>query len=139
MYLKLMVVNSYNSGFKDGARGVRDVAFIHYLSCTYSSNQACNFHALLLWLMLPRDHFASRFLYFTTAGIKCCVAAVKRCPVLHFSVIIFFWSFGIIDASIIKCWELSTTQAGARGHVGCCTYLLSLKYRLNQTESAISM
>jgi hypothetical protein len=35
--------------------------------------------------------------------VKCCVAAVKSCPVLHFSVVIFFWSFGIIDASTIKC------------------------------------
>jgi hypothetical protein len=60
--------------------------------------------------MLPRDYFVSRFLFFTTAGVKCCVAAVKSCPVLHFSVVIFFWSFGIIDAS-----------------------------RLNQTESAILM
>jgi hypothetical protein len=63
----------------------------------------------------PRDHFVSRFLYFTTAGVKYCVAAVKSCTVLHFSVVIFFWSFGIIDASTIKCWELSTAQVGAKG------------------------
>jgi hypothetical protein len=87
--------------------------------------------------MLSRDHFVSRFLYFTTEGVKCCVAAVKSCPVLHFIVVIFFWSFGIIDASTIKCWELSTAQAGARGREGCCTYSLSLMYRLNQTDSAI--
>jgi hypothetical protein len=31
---------------------------------------------------------------------------------------------------------LSTAQAGARGREGCCTYSLSLMYRLNQTESA---
>jgi hypothetical protein len=73
-------------------RGVGDDARIHYPSCT-----------------------DSRFVYFTTAGVKCCVAAVKSCPVLHFSVVIFFWSFGIIDASTIKCWELSTAYAGARG------------------------
>jgi hypothetical protein len=59
------------------------------------------------------------------------------CPVLHFSVVIFFWSFGIIDASTIKCLELSTAQAGAMGREGCCTYSLFLMYRLNQTESAI--
>jgi hypothetical protein len=75
--------------------------------------------------MLPKDHFVSTFLYFTTADVKSCVAAVKRCPVLHFSVVIFFWSFGIIDASTIKCWKLSTAQAGARGRVGCCTIHLS--------------
>jgi hypothetical protein len=39
----------------------------------------------------------------------------KSCPVLHFSVVIFFWSLGIIDTSTIKCWELSTAQAGTRG------------------------
>jgi hypothetical protein len=87
---------------------------------------------ILLWLMLPRDHFVSRFLYFTTAGVKCCVAAATSCPVLHFSVVIFFWSFGIIDTSTIKCWELSTAQVGARGREGCCTYSLSFIYRLYQ-------
>jgi hypothetical protein len=66
--------------------------------------------------MLLRDHFVSRILYFTTTGVKCCVAAVKSFPVLHFSVVIFFWSFGIIDASTIECLELSTAQAGAKGH-----------------------
>jgi hypothetical protein len=30
-----------------------------------------------------------------------------------FSVVIFFWSFGIIDTSYIKCWQLNTAQAGA--------------------------
>jgi hypothetical protein len=100
-------------------------------------NRVCNSLVILVWLMLPRDHFVSRFLCFTTAGVKCCVAAVKSCPVLHFSVVIFFWSFGIIDASTIECWELSTAQAGARGREGCCTYSASLMYRLNQTDSAI--
>jgi hypothetical protein len=83
------------------------------------------------------------FRYFYTSqqqmSIKCRVAAVKSCPVLHFSGVIFFWFFGIIDTSTNKCWELSTAQAGARGREGCCTYSLSLMYRLNQTESAIFM
>jgi hypothetical protein len=101
------------------------------------SNRVCNSYVILLWLMRPRDHFVSRFLYFTTSDVKCCVAAVKSCPVLHFSVGIFFWSFGIIDASTTRYWELSTAQAGARGREGCFTYSYSLMYRLNQTESAI--
>jgi hypothetical protein len=50
------------------------------------------------------------FQIFILHNSRCCVAAVKSCPVLHFSVVIFFWSFGIIDASTIKCWELSTAQ-----------------------------
>jgi hypothetical protein len=79
------------------------------------SNRVCNSRVILLWLMFPKDQFISRFLYFTTAGVKCHLAAVKGCPVPHFSIVIFFWSFGIIDASTIKCWELSTAQAGARG------------------------
>ena len=29
-----------------------------------------------------------RIIYFTTAGVKCCVAAVKRRPVLHSVVIV---------------------------------------------------
>jgi hypothetical protein len=67
------------------------------------SNRVCNSYVILLWLMLPRDHFVSRFLYFTTTGVKCCVAAVKCCPVLHFSVVKCFCSFGIIDTSSSKC------------------------------------
>jgi hypothetical protein len=44
----------------------------------------------------------------------------RRCQVLcgsvpRFSVVIFFWSFGIIYFSTFKCWKLSTVQAGARG------------------------
>jgi hypothetical protein len=48
------------------------------------------------------DPFVSRFLYFTTAGAKCCVAAVKSCPVLHFSVVIFFWSFGSLMQALLS-------------------------------------
>jgi hypothetical protein len=41
--------------------------------------------------------------------------------------------------AIDKDIAVSTAQAGARGREGCCTYSLSLMYRLNQTESAILM
>jgi hypothetical protein len=44
-------------------------------------------------------HPFSRFLNFTTTGAKGRVAAVTSCHDLHFSVVIFFWSFGIIDFS----------------------------------------
>jgi hypothetical protein len=43
--------------------GVRDVALIHYPSCTDSIKPSLQFSCNLLWLMLPRDHFVSRFLY----------------------------------------------------------------------------
>jgi hypothetical protein len=49
--------------------------------------------------------------HFTTAGCGSC----KMLAVLHMIVVIFFGSFGIIDANFIKCWELNTAQAGARG------------------------
>jgi hypothetical protein len=48
-----------------------------------------------------------------------------------------FKSYWIIDASTIKCTELSTAQAGASGREGCCTFALFIMYRHNQTESAI--
>jgi hypothetical protein len=35
--------------------------------------------------------------------------------------LIFFWSFGIIDVSTVKCWKLSTAQP-VPGHEGCCMY-----------------
>jgi hypothetical protein len=50
-------------------RAVRDVARIHYPSCTDSINMknkinkpSLQFFCNFLWLMLPRDHFVSRFL-----------------------------------------------------------------------------
>jgi hypothetical protein len=42
---------------------VSDVALIHYPSYTDSIKQVCNFHVILLWSMLPRDHLVSRLLY----------------------------------------------------------------------------
>jgi hypothetical protein len=36
-----------------------------------------------------------------------------------------------------KCWKLSNAQSIARELEGCCTFLFSLMYRLNQTQSAI--
>jgi hypothetical protein len=80
-----------------------------------SIKPSLQFYVVLLIFMLPRDHFFPRHLHITTAGVKCHVAAVKICPVLHFNVAIFLWFFGIIDSSTFKCWNLSTTQAGARG------------------------
>jgi hypothetical protein len=96
----------YRSSRCKGAWGMLHLVII--LRVQTQSNRLCIFHVILLWLLLPRDHFLSRFFYFKTA-----MAAVSSCPVLHVSVVIFFWSFGTIDASTIKCWELSTARAGA--------------------------
>jgi hypothetical protein len=76
------------------------------------SNRVCNFHLILLWLMLPRDHTFSKF--YTSRQQ---VAAVKGFPVAHFSVVIFFWFFGVNNARTMCC-ELSTTLVGARGACG---------------------
>jgi hypothetical protein len=46
-----------------GARGVRDVALIHFPSCTDSIKPSLQFSIILMWLMLPRDNFVSRFFY----------------------------------------------------------------------------
>jgi hypothetical protein len=66
--------------------------------------------------MLPRDHFFSRYLYITSTGVKCYVAAVKSCPVLHFSVtvVILFWSFGIIESITfsVEYWVLLNPGLG---------------------------
>jgi hypothetical protein len=61
----------------------------------------------------------------------------KKLPRTLLQCCYIFLSFGIIDASTIKCWDLSTAKAGARGREGCYKFSLSLMYRLNQTESAI--
>jgi hypothetical protein len=65
---------------------------------------------------------------------------------IHFSVFIFVWFFGIIDVSTIKCWELSTPQAGARGREGCSTlnflsftnYLSLIDYPVRALSCALS-
>jgi hypothetical protein len=51
-------------------------------NCKMLQARLCNSLVILLWLLLPRDHFVSRFF------------------------VIFFWSFWIIDDRTIKCWEL---------------------------------
>jgi hypothetical protein len=66
------------------------------------SNRVCNSYVILLRLMLPMDHFVSRFFYFATAGVKCCVAAVKSCPVLHFSVVIFSGPSGSLIPALLS-------------------------------------
>jgi hypothetical protein len=79
---------------------------------------------ILFWLMLPRDHFVSRFLYFATADVKCCLIAVTICSVFHFSDVIFIWSFRIIDTSNIKCWELSKRNKYDQGPY---TFIINVK------------
>jgi hypothetical protein len=95
-------------------RGVRDVALIHYPSCTQSNQVSILINVILLWLMLPRDHFVSRFLYFTTASVKCCVSAVKMCPFLHFSVVICFGPSGSLIPALLSVenWEMLKPQLG---------------------------
>jgi hypothetical protein len=94
------------------------VFIIHYPSCTDSIQPGLQFSCNFVVINASEGSFFSKCVYFTTAGVKVCVAAVKSCTVLHFSVVILFWSFGIIDATTIKCLELSTAQAGAMGAWG---------------------
>jgi hypothetical protein len=46
-------------------------------------------------------HTSPRFLYLTRAGVECCVQAVKRCPVLRFSIFIFFGSSGSLNPTLL--------------------------------------
>jgi hypothetical protein len=86
------------------------------------SNLVCKYHIhLLFYFFLGIILFG--FLYIITADVKWCVAAVKGCPVLHFSVIIFFWSSGSLSPALFcMCWELSTAQAGQTVREGCFTF-----------------
>jgi hypothetical protein len=92
------------------------------------SNRVCNFYVILLWLMLPRDNFVSRILYFTKAGVTCRPAAVKSCPVLHFSVVIFSGPSGSLmpTLSSVENWVplkpvLGGVRDVARTHYPSCT------------------
>jgi hypothetical protein len=96
----------------------------------------------VLWLMLQMDHFVSRFLYFTTAGVMCCMAAVKSCPVLHFSNVIVFWFSGSLMPALIvlriefrpsRCYEawgmlhlFITLQVQTQSNRDCHSYVILL-------------
>jgi hypothetical protein len=56
---------------------------------------------------------------------------------LYFSVVIFLWSFGIINASTIKCWAMCIAQAGASGVQDVALTHYSCTDSINQTEIAI--
>jgi hypothetical protein len=81
-------------------------ARIHYPSCTDSIKPSlqlsCNFVAI------NASKGSLCFQIFILHNSRCQVLCgnCKSCPVLHFSVVVFFWSFGIIYASTIKCWLL---------------------------------
>jgi hypothetical protein len=73
------------------------------------------------------------------------IASLKYCFMIAFCIVKYIyniysmrenWKTHIL-VSFIHNIVFSTAQAGARGRDGCCTYSLSLMYRLNQTESAI--
>jgi hypothetical protein len=51
---------------------------------------------------MQQMRFVSRILYFTTAGVKCRVPAVKSCPVLHFSVVIFSGPSGSLMPALLS-------------------------------------
>jgi hypothetical protein len=75
-----------------GAGGGVKLNFFHYPSCTESIKPSlqflCNFD---VYNASEGSHFYlfTRYLYISTEGVKCCIADVKSCPVLHFSVVIF--------------------------------------------------
>jgi hypothetical protein len=79
--------------------------------------------------------------FITHHNIRCQVLCDSRKKLTRTSLqcCYIFWSFGIIKSSIFKCWELSTAKAGARLREGCCTFSLSFKYKLDQTDSTIFM
>jgi len=70
----------------------------------------------------------------TTAGFSDCVAAIKGRPVLHHSVVIFFWSSGIMECTCL----LFTFENGFPFMLGGVSgYLLLLMNSFNKTEAAV--
>jgi hypothetical protein len=72
-------------------------------------------------------------------GVGCNVVAIKCCPVLHFSVVIFSGPSESLSTAYLKCLVLSTVHAGAKEREEVALFTLTLMYKLNQTESAIFM
>jgi hypothetical protein len=69
--------------------GLKDVELLIIPHVQNQSNRVCNFHVIFFVFDFSEGSLFTRNLYITTAGVKCCVTAVKSCPVLHFSVVIF--------------------------------------------------
>jgi hypothetical protein len=73
----------------------------------------CNFHVILLLLMIQLDHYLSNFLYLTTAGAKCHVTAVKRYTV--FTWVGIYYKSLISATSSVGHWVSLNPVQGTRG------------------------
>jgi hypothetical protein len=113
----------YIWGTQRGAALERSVALILLGSLNrLMVHQTFNFHVILLWFTVSRDHIFSGFLYFIIAGFKCCVAAVNSCPLLHFSVVIFPCLYGSLIPTL--------TCLTRTPRVGCVA-LWTIEFRRN--------
>jgi hypothetical protein len=115
-----------------GGRGHEGYCTIYYLSCL-DCIFLCDFVVNYAFEESPF------FQIFTLNQSRCRVLCASCKKVPHTSLQCIFWSFGIIDSNTFGWWKLSTAKDGARGlAMGCCTFSLSLMYRLNQTSLQFS-
>ena len=78
------------------------------------------FHFFVFGLVALEGSTFTRIFIFTTAGVKCCEAAVKSRPDFISVLLYFFWSFGINDSN-----TFSIAQAGARGVRDVAIFIIS--------------
>jgi hypothetical protein len=94
--------------------GVRYVALIHYPSSTDSHKQSLQFSCNFVVINASDGSLCfQNFMLYNRCKVAC--GSCKKLSRTSLQCCYIFWSFGIIDASTIKCWELSTAQIGARG------------------------
>jgi hypothetical protein len=113
------VIKQYSIGYSSY------VSLYHYPSRTYSIKPSLKFSSYFVVINTSEGSLFLQKLYITTAGVKCCVAVVKKYP-YYTSVLLYFF------LKLRDHWVLGEAE-------GCCTYSLSLMYKLNQTESEIFM
>jgi hypothetical protein len=77
------------------------------------SNRVCNSYVILLWLMLPRDHFVSRIFYFKRVYIKInCTNKIEKIRIPKESPTRQNWKccrFGLIEPVHGRYWKVETT------------------------------
>jgi hypothetical protein len=99
---------------------VRDVALIHFPSCSDAIKPSLQFSCYIVVInpsegpLFPKDNISQQ----QVSQVPC--RNCKKCP--YFTSVLFFSCLSGLLPALLSVLELSTAQAGAREREGCCTF-----------------